>query len=226
MRIAELFASIQGEGMLAGMPSLFIRVSGCNLRCAWCDTPYASWKPEGDEMTIGQIVAWIAHYPSYRHAVITGGEPLLFTETAALTQALRARGLHVTIETAGTLWQDGLACDLMSLSPKLANSTPTEARWSERHERARFQPEVLQRLTREFEYQLKFVLQSAEDLGEIQRIQKLCGAPAGRVLLMGEGIDAPTLAARDEWLVALCQLHGYRYTPRLHVLLWGSRRGV
>lgn len=225
MRIAELFASIQGEGLLAGMPSLFIRFSGCNLRCRWCDTPYTSWNSEGEDWTLGGIMEWVRGYPHYRHVVLTGGEPMIFPEVVPLSRQLKQAGRHVTIETAGTIYQP-LACDLMSLSPKLANSTPDDPLWGKRHEERRLQPDVLRRLTSDFDYQLKFVVQSSDDLAEIQAIQALCGAPGEKILLMPEGVDAPTLAERSVWLVDLCKQHGYRFTPRLHILLYGQRRGV
>jgi 7-carboxy-7-deazaguanine synthase len=118
MRIAEIFHSIQGEGILVGVPSVFIRLSGCNLRCTWCDTPYTSWAPEGPEMAIQEIWQRVEHF-NCSHVVVTGGEPMLFPAVAELTDGLKTRGLHVTIETAGTVWQP-VACDLMSISPKLA----------------------------------------------------------------------------------------------------------
>ena len=122
MRIAELFHSIQGEGSLVGVPSFFIRTSGCNLRCAWCDTPYASWQPEGAELSLGQILDEVKAHPA-KHVVVTGGEPMIAPEIVPLTNRLRDLGLHITIETAGTVFHP-VACDLMSISPKLKNPRP------------------------------------------------------------------------------------------------------
>ena len=124
MKIAELFYSIQGEGKLVGVPSVFVRASGCNLRCAWCDTPYASWDPEGDELSVEKIVEQVAGHPA-KHVVLTGGEPMIMPDVVPLAAALRSRGYHITVETAATVYKD-IAVDLASLSPKLANSTPTE----------------------------------------------------------------------------------------------------
>ncbi|HUB33862.1 MAG TPA: 7-carboxy-7-deazaguanine synthase QueE, partial [Bryobacteraceae bacterium] len=118
MRIAELFYSLQGEGSLVGVPSVFIRTTGCNLRCSWCDTPYTSWQPEGTDWSLRQILAEVRAHPA-RHAVVTGGEPMIQPEIIPLTEQLRAAGLHITVETAGTVFQP-VACDLMSISPKLA----------------------------------------------------------------------------------------------------------
>src|SRR2546421_2517051 len=104
MKLSELFYSIQGEGKLTGVPSVFVRASGCNLRCTWCDTPYASWHPEGEDVPVEQIVRRIAEYPA-RHVVVTGGEPMIMPDIAPLCAALKARGNHITIETAATAYE-------------------------------------------------------------------------------------------------------------------------
>src|SRR5580704_13596312 len=168
MRISEIFYSVQGEGVLAGVPSVFVRTSGCNLRCSWCDTPYTSWKPEGEELTIDAVVDGAAAFPAARHVVVTGGEPMIASGIVELSERLRARDLHITFETAGTVFVP-VACDLMSVSPKLANSTP-EGVFHDRHEQLRIQPDVLRRLTHEYDYQLKFVVARESDLAELQAI--------------------------------------------------------
>ena len=227
MKISEIFYSIQGEGVLAGVPSVFIRTSGCNLRCEWCDTPYASWQPEGVERSIDEILAEVARH-SAKAVVVTGGEPMLTREVVALTERLRAADHHITIETAGTVHQY-VECDLMSISPKLANSTPRtreEGRWAAQHERLRYQPDVLRRLTAVYPYQLKFVVCTPEDLAEIHGIVGEIGADRERVILMPEGTDAETLRARAAWLVEVCKREQYRYGPRLHVDIFGNKRGV
>jgi 7-carboxy-7-deazaguanine synthase len=227
MRIAEIFYSIQGEGMLLGVPSVFVRTSGCNLRCTWCDTPYTSWQPEGQDLSIEQIAAAVEQNAA-RHVVVTGGEPMIAPELVSLTQKLRAAGLHITIETAGTVYAR-VECDLMSVSPKLANSAPHQrenGRWAAQHDRLRYQPEILKRLTREYAYQLKFVVTSPEDLAEIARIRDTLAADRSRVVLMPEGTDRDTLRERGLWLAEMCKREGYRFSPRLHVDLWGNQRGV
>jgi 7-carboxy-7-deazaguanine synthase len=226
MRIAEIFYSIQGEGVHTGVPSVFVRVSGCNLRCTWCDTPYTSWAPEGSEMSLDEIVREAAKYPAAAHVVITGGEPMLFPAVVDLTKALAGRA--ITIETAGTVYQPA-SCDLMSISPKLANSTPHEregGRFAAQHDRLRYQPEVLKRLMAEYPYQLKFVVASPGDLTEIHKMIEDTGADPRRVLLMPEGTSADVLRERGKWLAELCKQEGFRYSPRLHVDLWGDKRGV
>ncbi|MEI9813127.1 MAG: 7-carboxy-7-deazaguanine synthase QueE [Acidobacteriota bacterium] len=227
MRIAEIFHSIQGEGTLVGVPSVFVRVSGCNLRCTWCDTPYTSWNPEGAEKSVAQIVAEVHEFPA-KHVVITGGEPLLFAPVVELSRALKGLGMHVTFETAGTVYQP-VACDLMSISPKLGNSTPKErdgGRWAAKHDALRLQPSILTRLMGEFDYQLKFVVSAAEDMNEIATFVELTRADRDKVLLMPEGTTPEVTRERGLWIAEICKREGFRYSPRLHVDLWGDRRGV
>src|SRR5450756_2540160 len=184
LKIAELFYSIQGEGSLVGVPSVFIRTSGCNLRCAWCDTPYTSWQPEGTDLELDQILDEVAALGA-RHVVVTGGEPMIAPEIVALTWRLRTRGMHITIETAGTVFAP-VECDLMSISPKLSNSTP-EGLFRAQHERLRLQPDVLRRLMAGYDYQLKFVIAREEDVDEARAVASQVGAPASKVILMPEG---------------------------------------
>lgn len=224
MKIAEVFYSVQGEGKLVGVPSVFVRTSGCNLRCSWCDTPYTSWSPEGELREVDSIVAQVAGFGA-RHVVVTGGEPMIAPGIVALTEALRGRGMHITVETAGTVFAP-VACDLMSISPKLQNSTPDDPRWGPVHERTRMQPDVLRQLMAAYSYQLKFVVAAPEDLDEIITLVNQLGAPAENVLLMPEGRSPEVLRERALWLVPLCLRSGFRYSPRVHVDIWGDRRGV
>jgi len=224
MRIAEIFYSVQGEGCLVGVPSVFVRTSGCNLRCSWCDTPYTSWNPEGEELSVDVVLERAATFPAARHIVLTGGEPMIASGIVQLSQRFRERGTHVTIETAGTVWAE-VACDLMSISPKLSNSTP-EGVFRAQHEKLRLQPSVLRTLTGAYEYQLKFVVARAEDVAEICALVTELGAPPGKVILMPEGVEADVLRERGVWIADICKEHGFRFSPRLHVDLYGNRRGV
>jgi 7-carboxy-7-deazaguanine synthase len=224
LKISEIFHSIQGEGMLVGVPSVFVRTSGCNLRCTWCDTPYTSWQPEGEERSVSWIVDQVNAYGA-SHVVITGGEPMIAPEIEELTHRLTQ---HITVETAGTV-DAQVRCDLMSISPKLANSTPhkrDDGRWAGQHERLRYQPEILRRLIQLYPYQLKFVITDPSDLQEVNAIVSDIGASRSRVVLMPEGIDAAILAERGRWLADISKREGLRLTPRLHIDLWGNRRGV
>jgi 7-carboxy-7-deazaguanine synthase len=156
--------------------------------------------------------------------VVTGGEPMIAPEIVPLTERLRALGLHITIETAGTVFQP-VACDLMSISPKLANSTSHD-RWAAQHDRLRIQPEVLLELMARYPYQLKFVIEKADDLDEVRELIGALEADRGRVILMAEGTDRERLRERAVWLAEICKQEGFRFSPRLHVDLWGNRRGV
>lgn len=227
MKIAEIFHSIQGEGILTGVPSVFVRTSGCNLRCTWCDTPYTSWEPEGEQLHVEQILARMENFPS-KHAVITGGEPLLMPDLDDLCQGLRERGYHITLETAATIFKS-IPCDLASLSPKLANSTPHDregGRWAKRHEELRLRIDVLQAFMDHCPYQVKFVVEGAKDLEEIEGILgQLTGVDRSRVLLMPQGVTHEELNERGPMVAEICKERGYRYCPRVHIELWGHRRG-
>lgn len=230
MLISEIFHSIQGEGELTGVSSVFIRTSGCNLRCDWCDTPYASWEPEGREMTPKEILSEINPYPT-EYCVITGGEPMIAKGIHDLATQIKALGKHITIETAGTISPDEIPCDLASISPKLSNSTPPDERdsaWSKRHERTRLQHEVICQWVENYPYQMKFVVRDADDLPEIKDLLESlqCDIPANKILLMPEGIDPGTIHSRHDTLIEMCKEHGYRYCNRLQIELFGNTRGT
>lgn len=227
MRLSEIFYSIQGEGRLVGVPSVFIRTTGCNLRCVWCDTPYTSWQPEGKTWRRNQILAEVAKYPT-RYVVITGGEPLLAPEIAELAEQLKQGGAHITIETAATIFKP-LVADLISMSPKLANSTPWQrarGRFAPMHERSRLKIPVIQNFLDNYDYQLKFVVEQRSDFAEIALVlDQLRNVDPARVLIMAQGTTNRELNRRAKWIVEQCKAHGFSYTPRLHIQLFGNRRG-
>jgi 7-carboxy-7-deazaguanine synthase len=230
MLISEIFHSLQGEGELTGVPSVFVRTSGCNLRCGWCDTPYASWAPEGATLTVPEILAEVRKYPA-RHVVLTGGEPMIAPEIHELAYQLQELGHHITIETAATVPPRGIACDLASLSPKLAHSAPGERAdevWRRRHEERRRQPEVIAQWIAAGDYQLKFVVGSEADIAEIDELLRDtgCAVPPHKILLMPEGVTVEAQRARAGWLGELCKARGHRYAHRLHLELYGNRRGT
>jgi 7-carboxy-7-deazaguanine synthase len=247
--IAEIYSSLQGEGLLTGTPSVFVRTSGCNLRCWFCDTPYTSWQPEGEDWSVEQIVKEAQRqqccgaHPAcrdngnqddgptapIRHVVITGGEPMLFAELIPLCQRLRTAGLHITIETAGTLYLP-VECDLISISPKLASSTPPPeraGRWSERHEATRHRPDVIHQLIKDYVYQLKFVVDRRGDLSEMNDwLEKFPEVNRSRVLLMPQGTDQEALEDIGLWLEPYCREQGFVFCPRKHIEWYGARRGT
>jgi 7-carboxy-7-deazaguanine synthase len=228
MKVAEIFYSIQGEGLLTGVPSVFVRTSGCNLRCWYCDTDYTSWRVEGAELSAEDVLDRLAEFPA-RHAVVTGGEPMIAPGIENLALGLRRRGYHITVETAATHFKP-IECDLASLSPKLASSTPFEregGRFAERHDRLRLQPEVIRAFMGHCPYQLKFVIDRPSDLTEVQTLlAELPEVDPQRVLLMPQGVTPEEVRARGLWVVEECKRHGYRYCPRLHLDLYGNRRGT
>ena len=228
IRIAEIFASIQGEGMLMGVPSVFVRTSGCNLRCVWCDSGYTSWEPEGEDLHLGSILGQVRRHWSIHHTVVTGGEPMIQNDIVPLTERLKELEKHITIETAGTVFQP-VVCDLMSISPKLSNSTPWRregGRRAEQHEKLRLNKDVVAQLMSSYEHQVKFVVMREQDMGEILPLVEELNVEPSRVLLMPEGTGAQTLWDRAQWVVEICKHHGFRYCPRLHIDLYGNKRRV
>lgn len=228
MQISEIFYSIQGEGRLIGTPSVFVRTSGCNLRCVWCDTPYTSWTPQGQKRSVQEIVNEVEKYP-HRHVVLTGGEPLLAAEIEQLAMDLKQRGSHITVETAATIFKP-VNCDLISMSPKLAHSTPRSrerGRFVKMHEIGRLNLPIIQQFVTGYDYQFKFVVQQKEDFAEIEAIlDRLKSVDASKVLIMAQGKTTTEIRSRAKWIVDLCKKYGFGYTPRLHIELFGNRRGV
>jgi 7-carboxy-7-deazaguanine synthase len=231
--VNELFESLQGEGKLAGVPSVFVRTSGCNLRCWFCDSYHTSWEPTHAWLSLEDIVAEVDAHGS-DHVVVTGGEPLVHDETLALLARLDDAGYHTTVETNGTIDVDG-PVDLASISPKLATSTPTADRdptgageWADRHDQRRLDVDTLARLTERYEFQLKFVVTGPADMDEIEslvgRVRERSAATIRDtdVLLMPEGQTRDQLQSTRRVVADLAAEYGYRYTPRLHVDLWND----
>ena len=218
-RIAETFYSIQGEGATAGLPAIFVRLQGCTVGCAWCDTKY-SWDPTaGREVDLPALLDEVAAFPC-RRVVITGGEPLESPLFVPLLIALSARGWALEVETSGTL-PPPPTLDAVSIqwnvSVKLAGSGVAEER--------RIQPGAI-RAFLAAEAWWKFVVCDAPDLAEVLRLAERFALPRGRILLQPEGTRTEDLAERGPWVAEACTRHGFRFSPRLHVLLWGARRGV
>lgn len=239
--INEVFHSLQGEGKLAGVPSTFVRTSGCNLRCWFCDSYHTSWEPTHGWESVESLLETVAEHGA-EHVVVTGGEPMLHDRVTDLLDALGERGHHVTVETNGTIYRD-THVDLASISPKLASSTPSEERppaggeadvgnWAEKHEQDRLQYDTIAALVESYPFQLKFVVTDREDLTEIQTLlAELRGVTSATVrdsdvLLMPEGTTREALAETRDLTAELALEHGYRYTPRLHVDLWNDEPGT
>ena len=225
MLIAEIFHSIQGEGRYTGTASVFVRTSGCNLRCWFCDTPYTSWNPEGTAYSVEAILAEVARY-NCPHVVLTGGEPMLVPDLVELTQELARSGAFVTIETAGTVDLPVVA-DLMSISPKLRNSTPVGDEWAARHDERRHAPEVIRRLILDYPYQLKFVIDRPDDVADVEQwLTEFPEVAAENVYLMPQATTAEALREQSAWVQRAAMERGWQFSPRLHVEMFGNRRGV
>lgn len=230
--VNELFESLQGEGKLAGTPSTFVRTSGCNLRCWFCDSDHTSWEPTGAWLSVEGVLDRVADHDA-DHVVLTGGEPLVHDASVDLLERLADRGYHTTVETNGTLYREA-PVDLASVSPKLANSTPTADRprsdgeWAERHEERRVDLDALARLVEDYPFQLKFVVTDEADVREaealVDRVRDAAGARVRDedVLLMPEGATRERLRETRGRVAELAREYGYRYTPRLHVTLWND----
>jgi len=227
LKINEMFFSVQGEGMLHGMPSIFIRTSGCNLYCDWCDTPRASLEPVGKLKSLEDILHHIEQW-SARHVVITGGEPLIYRPVEDLCRELKARGYHITIETSGSVFRE-LECDLISLSPKLSNSRPRNDGNTNRiqqHERRRLDHKILAQFIRDHKVQFKFVVSNRDNLTEIHELlSSLPAVSPERIFLMPEARTADELRSRTPQVLQWARDTGWRFCDRLHVRLWDNRPG-
>jgi len=226
MRLSEIFYSLQGEGFLAGVPSVFIRLAGCPLRCKWCDTKYAWDNEAGDDYSIKEILQAIRKAQS-KFVVITGGEPMINSDLPQLVQKLKDLGKHITIETAGIAYIPALPCDLMSISPKLSNSTPTDPKLLKIHENSRLDLAVLRELIDNYKYQLKFVVDSEDDLSEIQQtVEETGNVDLEKVMLMPQAATRDELLAKSPMVARLCKRTGFTFCQRLQVLLWDNQNGV
>jgi 7-carboxy-7-deazaguanine synthase len=226
--ISETFTSRQGEGKLTGTPSVFLRTNGCNLRCWFCDTPYASWNPSGELRTVGSLLRQCLD-SGLRHVVLTGGEPLMQKSAMAIAEAVMDAGLHLTIETAGTI-DKPIACDLLSISPKLAGSAPDAVehpRWHERHDKRRLPLGVMRRLIAAAQdVQVKFVVCDASQFAEINACVADLSVAADDVFIMPEGTSVAALDAAADWLAPWVRSSGYRYCDRMQIRWYGNRRGT
>ncbi|HET7876095.1 MAG TPA: 7-carboxy-7-deazaguanine synthase QueE [Methylomirabilota bacterium] len=217
-RVAETFYSIQGEGPTAGVPAVFVRLQGCSVGCNWCDTKY-SWDPDGGrQVGLDALLDEIGAYPC-RRVVITGGEPLESALFVPLVLALQSRGYTLEVETSGTLPPPDEAGGAIqwNVSVKLAGSGVEESR--------RINPDAIRAfLARDAWW--KFVVTDERDVKEVLDLLQRRELPRERVLLQPEALLPEEFVARAPWVAEACREHGFRFSPRLHILLWGPRRGV
>jgi len=223
----EIFHSLQGEGAAIGTPSVFLRLALCNLVCTYCDTAYTwdwrryDYKREVIELSLEQVEESILRH-GCPHLVITGGEPLLQQKgLAPLVRPLKERGFSFEVETNGTITpspQLERDIDQWNVSPKLATSSNALHR--------REVPQALASFSRLPSAYFKFVIVESADLKEVRTLVEKYDLPRERVILMPEGQTLGALQERSRWLSQVCIEEGFRFTPRLHILLWGDKRGT
>jgi 7-carboxy-7-deazaguanine synthase len=225
MIINEIFYSLQGEGLLTGTPSIFIRLAGCPLRCKWCDTKYAWDASAGQDFTVSQILDRIKKY-SCDFVVVTGGEPMINSRLPQLVKKLKAIKKHITIETAGIAFIPDLPCDFVSISPKLSNSFSKNEGPNSAYKYTEPDVSVLKMLTDNYDYQLKFVVDSPDDLDQILRtVDRIGNIRKEKVLLMPQAATRDEFFAKAEMVADLCKQTGFAFGNRLQVILWNNQRG-
>lgn len=226
--ISETFISRQGEGKLTGTPSVFLRTNGCNLRCWFCDTPYASWQPRGETRPVASLIQQCRD-SGLRHVVLTGGEPLVQAAAETIARRLMDAGLHLTIETAGTV-DKPIACDLLSISPKLNDSAPNAAehrRWHDLHHRRRLPLDVMRRLIEAAQdVQVKFVVSGPNQFDEIDDCVDALSVAPQQVFIMPQGTTVAELDAARQWLGPWTGARHFEYCDRMQIRWYGNRRGT
>lgn len=225
IRINEIFYSIQGEGILNGVPSVFVRLPGCPLRCNWCDTAYAWEYDSGEMLTLSELLERCSSY-GCSHLVITGGEPFSNPDFLFVLDRLRDTFEHITVETAGIKYISNLPIDLLSISPKLSNSLPNNKNQRDTQAKYLADAQILKRLLSSYNYQLKFVVKNQADMPEILSLVNELEAPSSRIMLMPEARDSTVYMEVSKVVAAICIKYHYRFSPRLHIQFWGNKKGV
>ena len=216
LRISEFFVSVQGEGVSVGTPSIFVRLQGCSVGCGWCDTKYSWAAGGGHETTLDTLLAQIASL-DVENVVVSGGEPLEHAQFASVVNALKAAEHRIEVETAGTVTPPDVPVDQWNVSLKLAHSGVALEK--------RLRPDGIV-LFRERNAWFKFVVATERDVAEVLEIQAAYQLASNRILLMPLGLRREEQLARMPTVIEWCRRHGFRFSPRLHILVWGPKRGV
>ncbi len=212
--VAEIFFSIQGEGLLQGIPSVLVRLAGCNLNCVWCDSPVQI----SEDIFIEELIGRISKY-NCKYIILTGGEPLFYDQIVLLTFILKKQGYHITIETNATI-KKPIVCDLVSLSPKLIHSGNKDCNL--------FNSEVVNYYIKNYNYQIKFVVRAYQkDFNEVRSFLKLLNSyDPERILIMPVSKTRHDLYIAQKKIIALCLKNGYRYANRLQLQIWNNKQEV
>lgn len=240
--ILELYGCLQSEGKYTGIPHILIRTTGCVMRCQFsdtdfCDSHYTSWSPEKGQFTLNDVIAFYKKHPEIKHTMITGGSPTMHEDLLKqLCHIAKQYNHFVTIETEGSKYV-GTVADFISLSPKLVNSIPRVGTTTpkgkevtekdvERHEKYRSNYDAMKKLIENhYDYQLKPVVSSVDDITEIKYIQKELNIPNNKVWMMPAGGTPKELEEHRSWLMEWCWQNGYNYTDRIHIVAYGDKRG-
>jgi 7-carboxy-7-deazaguanine synthase len=217
MNIVEIFYSLQGEGRLIGVPSVFIRVAGCTVRCAWCDTKYAWDESAGEDFSIDEILHRVDNLPPTSASstqnsfiVVTGGEPITNNSISLLLKKLSQTDRHITVETSGIEFIQDLPVDLMSISPKLDHN----------------HRQTIRQLIRHYDYQLKFVIDAEDDIAKVKAaVDSIKEIDRNKVMLMPQAKTRKELLAKSPMVAKLCKQYGFTFCPRLHIILWDGQLG-
>ena len=222
----EVFYSLQGEGPNTGAPSVFLRLATCNLACSWCDTKYTwDWEhydfaQEVVSLVANEVEARILSFEC-RRLIVTGGEPLLQQrELALLVASLKERDFQFEVETNGTIVpQPELVRDIdqWNVSPKLSTSGNIKDKRDQRRAM-----DVLSRLPNAY---FKFVVTEPGDVDEVLTLRDKYGLLNQQIILMPEGTTVADIQNRSPWVSEACVKEGFRFSTRLHILLWGDKRG-
>jgi 7-carboxy-7-deazaguanine synthase len=232
MWVLEIYQSKQGEGIWTGTYSVFVRLLGCPLRCSYCDTIYARYLPDNPNFEHGadispEEIAGRVLLLDQPHVVITGGEPMQSNGITQLTKLLKDFDYKITIETAGIFFTD-VYCDLMSISPKLSNSRPINSsnhNELKQHDETYSKPDIVQKLMARYNYQLKFVVDTPQDLDEINLyLVNLQNVIPERVLLMPQATDIITMDQKAQWIIPHCESRGFSYCPRMQIVWYGNKQ--
>jgi len=225
MKISEIFESIQGEGNNAGKSAVFLRTAECNLKCVWCDTKYTwDWKnydysKEVNEMSIQEVRQSLEQF-RIRHLVITGGEPLMQQDDLAELLTFLKPEFYVEVETNGTILPNNALSTLVdqwNVSPKTKNSgNPLEM--CEVNECYTF-------FSKKKNCYFKYVVESEDDLIEINQFISKYSLKKDRVLLMTQAITKEEILAKENNVFTISKKNSLGFSPRLHVMKWGSQRG-